>query len=67
MIVAMIGFNTNFEKVKSSFIFLLSILIAMVNATTWHATEPIAAPFTPIHGIGTNTKLQINFVTTPTA
>lgn len=65
IIVAITGFNTNFEKVKSSFICFLSTLIAIVNATIWQATEPIAAPFTPIQGIGTNTKLQINFVITP--
>ena len=65
IIVAIIGFTTNFENVKFSFIFLLSTFIAIVNATKWHATEPIAAPFAPIHGIGTNIVFNINLVITP--
>lgn len=63
---AIIGFTTSFENVKFSFIFLLRAIIAIVNATKWHATEAIAAPFTPISGIGTNIKFKISFKTTPT-
>ena len=63
--VAIIGFITNFENVKSNFIVFLSAVIAIVNATTWHTTDAIAAPFTPISGIGTKIKFNINFTMTP--
>ena len=65
--VAIAGFITNFEIVKSSFIFLISEVIAIVNATAWQATDAHAAPFTPIDGIGTKTKFNINFTITPTS
>lgn len=63
--VAITGFIINFEKFKSSFIFFLSAVIAILKATAWQATEPQAAPFTPISGIGTKTKFKINFTITP--
>ena len=63
--VAIAGFITNFEIVKSSFIFFISEVIAIVNATAWQATEAHAAPFTPIDGIGTKIKFNINFTITP--
>ena len=63
--VATTGFITNFENVKSNFIFFRSDVIAIVKATTWQATEARAAPFTPISGIGTKIKFKINFVITP--
>lgn len=63
--VAVIGFTTNCANVKSSFIFFLNAVIAMVNATKWHATDAQAAPFTPICGIGTNIRFNISFTITP--
>ena len=45
--------------------FLFNDVIAMLNATKWHATDAIAAPFTPILGIGTKIKFKINFIITP--
>ena len=65
MAVANIGFKTNFENVKSNFIFFLNDVIAIVKATKWQTTDAIAAPFTPISGIGTNIKFKINFAITP--
>ena len=62
----MTGFITNFENVKSNFIDFLNDVIAIVKATKWQATDPHAAPFTPISGIGTKTKLKISFTNTPT-
>ena len=44
---------------KFTFIFFLNAVIAMLNATAWHATDAQAAPFTPICGIGTNIKFKI--------
>ena len=63
--VAIIGFITNFENVKSNFIFFISAVIAIENATTWQATDAHAAPLTPISGIGTKIKFKINFTITP--
>ena len=40
-------------------------VIAIVNATTWHATDAQAAPFTPMLGIGTNIRFKISLVITP--
>lgn len=65
--VANNGFNTNFENVKFNFIFFFNDIIAIVNATIWQATDAIAAPLTPICGIGTNIKFKINFTKTPTS
>lgn len=59
------GFITNFENVKFNLIFFFSAVIAIQNATKWHATDAIAAPLTPIDGIGTNIKFKINFTRTP--
>lgn len=67
IVVAITGLIINFENVKFSFIFLLSEVIAIVNATIWQATDAIAAPFTPISGIGTNIKLSSSFTSTPTS
>ena len=67
IVVAITGFITNLENVKSSFIFFLKAVIAIEKATTWHATDPHAAPFIPIDGIGTKIKLKINLVITPTS
>lgn len=61
----MIGFITNFDIVKFSFIFFLNAVIAIVNAIKWHTTDAIAAPFTPILGIGIKIKFKISFTTTP--
>ena len=36
------------------------IQIDIVNAIAWQATDAIAAPFTPIDGIGTKIKFNIN-------
>ena len=66
IVTAMPGFMTNFENVKSNFIVFFKEVIAMLNATKWHATEAHAAPFTPIPGIGTRTKFRISFTNTPT-
>ena len=67
MAVAITGFITNFENVKFNLIFFRKKVIAIVNATKWHATDAIAAPLTPISGIGTNIKFKINFTITPAA
>lgn len=67
IVTAIIGFTTIFENVKSNFIFFLSAVIAIVNATKWQATDAIAAPFTPISGIGTNIRFNINLTITPTS
>ena len=48
-----------------NFIFFLNDVIAIVNATAWHATDAQAAPLTPIDGIGTNIKFNINLTSTP--
>ena len=64
---AIIGFITNWENVKFNFIFFLNAVIAILNATAWHATEAHAAPFTPIDGIGTNIRFKISFTITPTS
>ena len=66
MITASMGFKTNFETVKSNFMVFDKEVIAMTKATKWQATDAHAAPFTPISGIGTNTKFKINFASTPT-
>lgn len=65
--VATTGFNTNFENVNFNFIFFLKDVIAIVKATKWQTTEAIAAPFTPIDGIGTKIKFKINLAITPTS
>lgn len=65
MATARIGFSTNFENVKSNFMVLFKDVIAMVKATKWQATDPKAAPFTPISGIGTSTKFKISLTNTP--
>lgn len=67
IIVANKGFSTNFEKVKFNFMFFLNDVIAIENATRWQATDAIAAPLTPICGIGTNIKFKISFAKTPTS
>ena len=59
------GFITNCENVKSNFIFFLNAVIAILNATAWHATDAQAAPFTQIDGIGTNIRFNISFTITP--
>lgn len=61
----MIGFITNFENVKSSFIVFLREVMAIVKATKWQATDAQAAPFTPISGIGTKIKFKISLTATP--
>ena len=66
IVVAIIGFVTNFENVKSSLIVFLNAVIAIANATMWHATDAQAAPFIPTPGIGTKIKFKINFTITPT-
>ena len=38
---------------------------AIENATMWQATEPIAAPYTPILGFGTKVIFKINLTNTP--
>ena len=63
--VAIAGFITDFITPKSNFIFFLNDVIAIVNATAWHATDAQAAPLTPIDGIGTNIKFNINLASTP--
>ena len=65
IVTAIIGFTTNWENVKFNFIFFLNAVIAILNATAWHATDAQAAPFTPIDGIGTNIRFNINFTITP--
>lgn len=45
---------------------LFKEVIAMVKATKWQATDAKAAPFTPISGIGTNTKFKMSLTSTPT-
>ena len=67
MITASMGFNTNFETVKSNFMFLDKEVIAMTKATKWQATDAHAAPFTPISGIGTKIKFKMSFTNTPTS
>lgn len=65
--VAITGLTTNFENVKFNFMVFLSAVMAIVKATRWQATDAMAAPLTPISGIGTNIKFKINFTITPTA
>ena len=65
IVTAIIGLITNCENVKFNFIFFLKAVIAILNATTWHATDAHAAPFTPISGIGTNIRFNISFTITP--
>ena len=67
MVTLITGFITNFENVKSNLIVFLKDVIAIVNATKWHATEAHAAPFTPIYGIGTKIKFKMSLTTTPTS
>lgn len=66
MITANIGLITNFEIVKFNFMVLAKELMAIVNATKWHATDAHAAPLTPISGIGTKIKFKTSFANTPT-
>ena len=63
--VAIIGFITKFFQFKLNFTFFLKTENAIINATKWHATEPIDAPYTFISGIFNSVKFSINFVTTP--
>ena len=63
--VANAGFNTNFLNGKSNFTYFFKTLNTIVNATAWQATEAHAAPFTPIDGIGTKIKFNINLTITP--
>ena len=65
--VANIGLITN--RFKPSFILIVffNAIIEIPNATKWHATDAIAAPLTPIEGIGTKIKFRINFTITPTS
>ena len=65
IIVANIGLITNFFILNFIFIVLLKAIMDIINATTWHATDAIAAPLTPIEGIGTKIKFKINFTITP--
>ena len=63
--VAITGFITIFENGKFNFIFFLKNVLAIEKAITWHATDPQAAPFTPIAGFGTKIRFNINFTNTP--
>ena len=65
--VARIGFITNLLTPNFNFIVLFKAVIDIINATKWHATDAIAAPLTPIEGIGTKIKFKINFTITPTS
>lgn len=65
MKVAIAGFITNFDKFILIFKCLTSDVIAITNATAWHATDAQAAPFTPMLGIGTSIRFNINLVITP--
>ena len=67
MVVANIGFITNFENVKFNFIFFRNAVIAIQNATAWQATEPIAAPYTPNSGFGISVIFKMNLTNTPVA
>ena len=65
--VANIGFITNLLTPNFNFIVLFKAAIDIINATKWHATDAIAAPLTPMEGIGTKIKFKINFTITPTS
>ena len=65
IIVANIGFTRNLLTPNFIFIVLFNAIIEITKATKWQATDAIAAPFTPIEGIGTKIKFKINFTTTP--
>ena len=64
--VANIGFITNLLTPNFNLIVLFNAAIDIINATKWHATDAIAAPLTPMEGIGTKIKFKINFTITPT-
>ena len=66
IVTAIIGFNINLEKPRFNFMFFLNAVNAIVNAIMWQTTEAIAAPLTPIDGIGTKIKFNISLATTPT-
>ena len=63
--VASIGFITNLLTPNFILIVFFKAIIEIPNATRWHATDAIAAPLTPIAGIGTRIKFKINFTITP--
>ena len=55
----------NFLNGKSNFTFLFKTLNTIINATMWHAIEPIAAPYTFICGILSYIKFNISLTTQP--
>ena len=63
--VAITGFNTYLENLNFILNAFFKHIIDIVNAIAWQATDAQAAPFTPIDGIGTNTKFNISFAITP--
>ena len=65
MNVASIGFITNLLTPNFNLIVLFNAVMDIINATKWQATDAIAAPLTPIDGIGTKIKFKINFTITP--
>jgi hypothetical protein len=63
--VANAGFIMYFEIENFILNAFFKHIIDIVNAIAWHATDAIAAPFTPIDGIGTKIKFNINLTITP--
>ena len=67
IMVAIIGFTINLYIFKSNAILFLRTVNPIEKEIIWHTTEPIAAPFSPILGIGTKIKFNINLAITPTS
>ena len=65
--VAIIGFIINLDISKFNFMFFLSTVNPIEKEIIWHTTDPIAAPFSPILGIGTKIKFSISLAITPTS
>ena len=63
--VAITGFNTYLENLNFILNAFFKHIIDIVIDIAWQATDAQAAPFTPIDGIGTNTRFNISFAITP--